>query len=101
VNTHGDQLFGVAAVSDDYVWAVGHEADAASCCTLTARWNGSSWSHVSSPNLADAGNFLKAVAVGPSLGCGSHDTWAVGSYLSGSNSQTLIMRYTIPLGCSP
>jgi hypothetical protein len=101
VNTLGDQLFGVAAVGDTYVWAVGHEADAASCCTLTARWNGSSWSHVSSPNLADAGNFLKAVAVGPDLGCGSHDTWAVGYYLSSNDPQTLIMRYTTPTICSP
>ena len=44
--------------------------------TLTLHWNGSTWSHVASPNVGTDFNDLSAVT-----GSGS-DVWAAGSYAS-------------------
>jgi hypothetical protein len=71
-----DRLNGVAAVSDNDVWAVGSYADKINNAveTLVERWDGSSWSVVPSPNPG-AFNTLGGVAV-----VSANDVWAVGTY---------------------
>jgi len=65
-------LHGVAAIGPDDVWAVGLTvSDSGVYHPLTMHWNGTSWSVVSSPDLAGG---LQAVAA-----ASTHDVWAVGA----------------------
>ena len=79
------ELNGVATISANDIWAVGHGGDPASIPlqTLTEHWNGSSWSIIPSPNPGTYnGNVLNAVD-----GASANDVWAVGWYQSGSTGQ--------------
>jgi hypothetical protein len=92
-------LGGVAALSQTRAWAVGyrvfcHQGRCSPSQTQVLRWNGSTWSSVSSPNRPDAGNVLRAVdADSPS------DGWAVGGSCGPgilgclSASRTLTLRW--------
>lgn len=74
-------LNGVAAVSANDVWAVGHSGDPSSIPlqTLTMHWDGVSWSIIPSPSPGTYnGNVLTAVAA-----VSANDVWAVGWYQSG------------------
>ena len=78
-------LNGVAAISANDVWAVGHSGDPSSIPlqTLTEHWNGTSWSIIPSPSPGTYnGNILNAVD-----GVSANDIWAVGWYQSGSTGQ--------------
>jgi len=78
-------LNGVAAVSADDIWAVGHSGDPSSIPlqTLTEHWNGTSWSIIPSPSPGTYnGNVLNAVAA-----ISTNDVWAVGWYQSGPTGQ--------------
>ncbi len=85
----GDYLLGVAAVSDNDVWAVG-----AGNGTLVEHWDGSVWSIVASPNPSTDTNFLDGVAV-----VSDNDVWAVGGTGNSSAPQTLAEHYA--LLCTP
>src|SRR5262249_44197537 len=55
-------LYGVAAISDSDVWAVGGDQDANGVWhTLTETWNGASWSIVPAVDAGTAGNQFYAV----------------------------------------
>jgi hypothetical protein len=88
--TSGDnQLLSVAAVSSTNVWAVGYSINpnvlgVTDQITLFEHWNGSSWSIVPSPNVANEGNELRGIAVA-SVG----DIWAVGYSVVNSIQFTL------------
>ena len=75
--TLGNILAGVAASSASNVWAVGqYESAGSGVLTLTARWNGTAWKQVPSPNPSVAGftaNYLYAVAA-----ASPDNVWAVG-----------------------
>jgi hypothetical protein len=65
-----NQLFGIAAISANDIWAVGYAGGA----PLSVHWNGSAWSVVPVPR--DAGlssEYLTAVS-----GAASNDVWVVG-----------------------
>jgi hypothetical protein len=67
-------LYGVAAISDSDVWAVGAQQDANSLWhTLTEHWNGSVWSEVKSVDAGVNGNQLYSVRA-----LGTKDVYAVG-----------------------
>jgi hypothetical protein len=67
-------LMAVAAVSADDLWAVGASYDVGVAVhTLTLHWEGTQWSIVASPNVADLYNELNAVTA-----LASNDVWAVG-----------------------
>ncbi len=72
VGTNDNDLFGVAAVSANDVWAVGdyNNGYPNPSYTLVEHWDGTSWSVVSSPNY---GNQLYEVAA-----VSANDVWAVG-----------------------
>jgi hypothetical protein len=79
------QLNGVAAISANDVWAVGHSGDPSfvPLQTLTEHWNGTSWSIIPSPSPGTYnGNDLTAVTA-----ISSNDVWAVGWYQSGPTGQ--------------
>jgi hypothetical protein len=73
-----DTLSGVAATSSRHAWAVGaFRGDGKGRQTLIARWNGSTWTQVWSPNPGPTENHLYGVsAVSPT------DVWAVGDYVA-------------------
>ncbi|MEZ0070673.1 hypothetical protein [Planotetraspora sp. GP83] len=70
------QLYGVAATAPDAAWAVGSAYDFSLGAqrSLIARWNGTSWSRVTSPNGSQLYNELYAVDA-----TSASDAWAVGS----------------------
>jgi hypothetical protein len=88
-----NSLSGVTATGPAAVTAVGTFEDVsgggAVARTLGARWNGSNWATLATPNVGTADNLLRAVAPIP----GTADVWAVGMHLTtGGPSQTLVLR---------
>lgn len=87
-------LTSVNALSRTSAWAVGSYRIPASPGTdsvrktLIERWDGTSWSVVSSPNPAPLGNSLLGVAA-----AGPNDVWAVGWKLGDRGLQSLILHY--------
>jgi hypothetical protein len=69
VGTLPSQLRGVHTISPTDVWTVGIQGTA----TLIERWNGSSFSIVPSPNVANRNNWLEDID-----GVAPDDIWAVG-----------------------
>jgi len=85
----GNQLLGVAAISESVAWAVGASGPAdAPTDTLVERWNGQDWTVVPSPNGGTVTNELNAVS-----GTAPNDVWAVGASSSGGWSQPLILHW--------
>jgi hypothetical protein len=73
VGTGDNVLTGISAVSNDDVWATGYYVDGTQYKTLTLHYNGTTWSHVPSPNGADGTSILTGVdATSPT------NAWAVG-----------------------
>lgn len=70
-----DVLYGAAAVpGTNQIWSVGRfDGSDGFYHTLTELWDGSSWSLVPSPNVANTNNLLNGVAV-----LSVSDVWAVG-----------------------
>ncbi|HEU4477281.1 MAG TPA: hypothetical protein VFR80_02110, partial [Pyrinomonadaceae bacterium] len=65
-----NQLFGIAAISTNDIWAVGYSGGA----PISMHWNGSAWSVISVPeNNGLSSEWLTAVS-----GTASNDVWAVG-----------------------
>jgi len=80
-----DILYSVHALNANDVWAVG-SADGA---TLTAHWDGSAWSIVTSPNAASGANELRAA-----FGSAANDVWAVGhNRISDTETRALLLHW--------
>ena len=87
--TSGDNaLTSVDALSSTNAWAVGSSRTATSRKSLIQRWNGTSWTIVSSPNPGTLGNSLLGVAA-----TGPNDIWAVGWKNSGNGLRSLLLHY--------
>ncbi len=95
------ELYGVAVISANDVWAVGANADVSlesygsflprGIQTLIEHWNGSQWQIVPSPNIGTQGNFLDGVAA-----ISSNNVWAIGMYANSSHptlDKTLIEHW--------
>jgi hypothetical protein len=76
-------LFGVAALSAQYAWAVGSEQVGTALRTLIAHWNGRTWRRVASPN-PPGNDTLNGVAA-----TSAANAWAVGE----SGNRTLILHW--------
>lgn len=83
-------LFGVAAISDSDVWAVGGDQDGNGLWhTLTEHWNGSQWSVVSAVDVGSTGNQLYAINA-----ISSNNVYAVGQESgSGFPNQALVEHW--------
>src|SRR5438105_4462155 len=78
-------LTGVTCTSASNCWAVGYFNNDAAVQTLIERWDGSSWTTVSSPNgSASENNYLNGVTCVSASEC-----WAVGYFAE----QTLVLKY--------
>ncbi len=88
-STQDNGLNTVSCTSTSFCFATGGYNNGTSLQTLTERWNGSSWSLVSSPNTSSIEiNFLNGVSCVSKGFC-----MAAGNYSNGSNDQTLIERW--------
>jgi hypothetical protein len=67
-----NRLYAVTAVAEDDIWAVGEFSNKISR-TLALHWDGSAWSHFTTPNGSDGYNQLTGVAA-----VATDDVWAVG-----------------------
>ncbi len=96
VGSGSNSLSGVTVVSSNEVWAVGGYTNASNLGqTLVQKYNGTSWSVVTNPNVGSEANNLAAVDAYVSGGnnsqtVGSYYVWAVGSYYSSSVARTLV-----------
>jgi len=88
-----NELYGSAALSATSAWAVGswYDANLAAPRTLIERWNGTTWSTVTSPNATQYYNELRDVDAGSAT-----DAWAVG-YANGSSGVNGMPRTTLAL----
>src|SRR6185436_18108734 len=90
--TSSNELYGVAAVSANDVWAVGRYYNGTAYRTLVEHWDGTAWSVVDSLNLGTYDNELYDVAV-----VSANDVWVVGAYLVSRNgyypAQTLVEHW--------
>ena len=80
------ELKGIARVAPGHVWAVGASGNS----SLTARWNGSAFVAVPSPQVNDKARVLEDVG-----GIAANDVWAVGhsDRLDAVGSRTLIIHW--------
>jgi hypothetical protein len=79
-------LFGVAAIASNDVWAVGaYGVLGITAQQLIEHWDGTRWTHVTSPSLATPNELLAVSSVA------NNDVWAVGGYNSGG--QALIQHW--------
>lgn len=82
-------LSGVSGSSSSDVWAVGYSYSPSTYLqTLALKWNGDSWSQVTTPDPGAYGNGLFAVAA-----LSATDAWAVGQQSTVSVNQPLILRW--------
>jgi hypothetical protein len=88
-NGYPTGFYGVTALAANDIWAVGTIFDNGDQ-TLTAHWNGTTWTRVASPNPSTSENYLRSVtALAP------NDVWAVGYYGgAGARSHTLTLHWT-------
>ncbi len=89
-DTNFNTLNGVIAVSANDVWAVGFTHSSLGIDqTLVEHWDGTSWSVVPSPNeTGTITNQLYAVAA-----ASANDVWAVGEWVNGSTTESLIEHW--------
>jgi hypothetical protein len=82
--THSGSFSGVAATSASNAWAVGNTSGGR---TMILHWNGTAWTHQSSPNIEGA---FQAVAA-----TSARNAWAVGcsGCLAGGAGDPLIERW--------
>jgi hypothetical protein len=87
--TQSNLLTGVTCVSASDCSVVGYYYNGSAYQTLIERWNGTSWTIVSSPNInIPQGNYLYGVTC-----LSASDCWSVGFYSNGTAYQTLIERW--------
>jgi hypothetical protein len=78
---YGNRFNAATAMSASEIWAVGSVLGYSGTNTLIARWDGSSWNGVSSPNPAAQKDGCNSTNVLTSVdGVTSNDVWAVGSF---------------------
>ena len=93
--TQNNTLVAVTCVSASNCWAAGYYSTGNAVQngvyqTLIERWDGTAWAIVSSPNTSTT---QRNQLFGVTCVSAAADCWAVGSYVNGSISQTLIERW--------
>ena len=88
--TNTNVLNGVYGSDANNVWAVGYALNPPVIPqqTLVLRWNGRTWSLVTSPNGTPYGSSLNSVS-----GTSASDVWAVGTSYDGASLKTLTLHW--------
>jgi hypothetical protein len=82
-------LQGITCLSATNCWAVGYYMPSSVWQTLVEHYDGTSWTHVTSPNVSTSQhNYLMSVTCTSSSNC-----WAVGVYTTPTYQQTVGMQY--------
>ena len=90
VGARTNEIFSVRGTSGHDIWAAGEAFTGyPTSRTLILHWNGRRWRVAASPSVPSEPNSLSAVRPLSSAGA-----WAVGRYLRGSVSKTLILRWS-------
>jgi hypothetical protein len=82
-----NELYGVAAVATDDVWAVGQSFDFTTSQTLIVHWNGRSWRAVHAPHPGFASVLRSVTAVS------ANDVWAAGTTTRNGRQHTLVLHW--------
>lgn len=85
-----NMLSGVAAISANDIWAAGNSLSGLSNTsqTLIEHWDGSSWSIISSPNVANLSNRLSGITW-----VSSGNVWAEGYSTNGASSSSTLIEH--------
>ncbi len=89
-STRHNLLQGVTAISASNAWAVGDYSNGTAYQTLIARWNGTTWKRVPSPNPGGSTRHNQLLGV---TAISASNAWAVGYYDTGTSHQTLIAHW--------
>ncbi|MEO8972998.1 MAG: hypothetical protein ABI406_15540, partial [Ktedonobacteraceae bacterium] len=86
----GDELYGVAAISANDIWAVGYFENNAETLILPLleHWDGKQWSIAQDPAVNSGINFVEAVTA-----ASTNNVWAVGYVINGADNENLIMHW--------
>lgn len=100
-----NELRGVAAISNEDVWAVGYHSIGPNGyvngkpipdrkMTLTLHWDGTRWKPIPSPNVEGGNNYLTGVTAVSNKETGQAEVWAVGYYTTTTDlAQPLIIHW--------
>ncbi|MFG0315983.1 MAG: hypothetical protein ACF8XB_01825 [Planctomycetota bacterium JB042] len=88
VNTDGQNLNAIAALSKNDVWAVGgSKAGGSTIERYLCHWDGSSWTHVPSPKPGLKHEFFDVAAIAP------NDVWASGEQVRNDGSYAHLLMH--------
>ena len=82
-----NELFDLAVVSANDIWAVGHSYTFSNGQPLILHWNGVQWSNVPAPDTGDFGRLYSVDAVS------ANDVWAIGTEYHQGNQDTIIHHW--------
>lgn len=82
-----NQLYGVARVAANDIWAVGQSSTIVANKTLIEHWDGSSWQVVANPRPGRFSALYDVAVVAP------NNVWAVGNYDNNGLQQALVERW--------
>ena len=82
-----DELFGIAVVADDDIWAVGQTYDFTDGDSLILHWDGEEWSVVDNPHPGLGGVLYGVTAVA------TDDVWAVGNSYFGGLQRSVVEHW--------
>ncbi len=89
VGTSTNFLNGVAAISNNNVWAVGTTGNGNGGLTLVEHWDGTQWKVLTSPNVKGSlSDSLSGV-----IAINANNIWAVGSYYNAANFQQTLVEH--------
>jgi hypothetical protein len=84
---YSNELYGVAAVATDDVWAVGRTHDYGAGRPLIVHWDGTAWTAVRAPRTGQFGILRSVTAVA------TDDVWAAGTQYVNGNQRTLVVHW--------
>ncbi len=84
----------ISAVAPNDIWAVGHyAADTGRVSTVIMHWDGNAWTRVPSPDATVSGGPPRSSFLWSVKAISANNVWAVGEYLVGNDSFTLIEHW--------
>jgi FG-GAP-like repeat/FG-GAP repeat len=84
----------ISAVAPNDIWAVGsYASDFGRVSTLIMHWNGVAWTRVPSPDASVNGGSPRSSFLWGVKAVSTNDVWAVGEFLVGNESLTLIEHW--------